>query len=300
MAVSFRGVSKQYRNSLAGVHELTFDVKPGQIFGLLGSNGAGKTTIIRLILDLLRPDVGTIEVLGLDVHRSGRAARCRVGYLPGELSLYEDLNGREMLQTFAAMRGGVPWSQIAVHVERFDADVDRPIRTLSRGNKQKLGVVQALMGDPEVLILDEPTSGLDPLVQLELHRRLRELADAGRTVILSSHVLSEVAAIADRVAVVRGGRIVAIERIDALTANAPHGVEVRLATPVAPDAFAHVGGVREVTVDGCTARMRVTGPMDAFVKALAAHEVVELTVHEPDLEENFLRYYAPSAPGHRQ
>jgi ABC-2 type transport system ATP-binding protein len=289
-AISLEHVTKRYRRG-GGITDLSLAVAPGEVFGFLGPNGAGKTTTIRLLLDLIRPDTGRVTVLGLDARRDSVEVRRRVGYLPGELALYERLTARELLVHFAFLRGRLPWAPIEGLAERFELELDRPISELSRGNKQKVGVVQAFMGTPELLVLDEPTSGLDPLVQREVHAAIEEVSAAGRTVMLSSHILSEVSRVAHRVGIIRAGRLVATEDVALLRSRALHRLEARLGAPVPPNAFAEVPGVLGCEVEGSVVRLRLAGEVDAVVKALARFEVIELTVHEPDLEEVFLNFY---------
>ncbi len=222
-AVAMTGITKRYRHG-GGIENVTLEVQAGEVLALLGPNGAGKTTTTRLLLDLIRPDSGHLRVLGLDPRRDGVALRRRIGYLPGDLALYDRLTGRELLTHFAHLRGGPPWPAIGELVDRFALEVDRPLRELSKGNRQKVGLVQALMGRPDLLVLDEPTAGLDPLVQHEVHEAVRETAGEGRSVLLSSHVLSEVSRVADRVAMMRDGRLLAVERVEDVGGGAVHVV----------------------------------------------------------------------------
>ncbi len=289
-AVQLKEVCKRYRGG-GGIEGVDLEVLPGEVFAFLGPNGAGKTTTIRLILDLIRPDSGRIAVFGLDPRRDGVAVRRRTGYLPGDLALYERLTARELLTHFAHLRGGPPWAAIAELTERFDLDVDRPLRELSKGNRQKVGLVQALMGNPDLLILDEPTSGLDPLVQQQVHAAVRAAAGDGRSVFLSSHVLSEVGQVADRVAIIREGRIVAIERMSDLRSRTVHVVDVRFTDGVDPQFLTAVPGARVKEWSDHGARREVTGHLDPLVGALARHPLADLTIREPDLEDLFLAFY---------
>jgi len=275
-----------------GVLALDLAVRPGEVFGYLGPNGAGKTTTIRTLLDFIRPTSGSAAVVGLDSRRDSIAIRRRAGYLPGELSLYEGLTGRDFLRYMANLRGGVAWRAVEGLAERLGASLTQPIRTLSHGNKQKLGLVQAFMHQPELLILDEPTQGLDPLVQQEFYRMIAEARAAGRTVFLSSHVLPEVEKTCDRVGIIRGGRLVAVEEVASLKAKALRRLEIRFAASVPPAAFAGLPGVRDLQVENSSLRCTVTGSLDAVIKAAAEFEVLDLTSQEPSLEEIFLAYYA--------
>jgi len=258
-----------------------------------------------VLLDLIRPTSGRALVFGLDSRRESMAIRRRSGYLPGELSLYGRLTGDETLRYFANLRGGVDPSSVHVLCERLDFDTGKKVADLSTGNRRKLGLIQALMHRPELLILDEPTAGLDPLVQHEFHHLIEEAREAGQTVFLSSHVLPEVQRVCDRVAFVREGELVAVEDVAALTGRAVREVEVTFAAPVPPAAFEAVDGVTSVTANRTgpgaagaqTLRLTVSGSLDATVKMLARYEVVTMTSREPDLEDVFLTFYG-ERPGH--
>jgi ABC-2 type transport system ATP-binding protein len=294
VAIETARLTKRYGKQ-RGIVALDLSVERGEVFGFLGPNGAGKTTTIRLLLDLIRPTEGAAQVLGLDTRAAALEIRRRTGYLPGELSLYESLTGEETLRYFANLRGGLDWAHVRELSERLNLDLDRKAGDLSSGNKRKLGLLQAFMHRPELLILDEPTSGLDPLVQHEFYRLVEEATAAGQTVFLSSHVLPEVQRVCDRVAFIREGRLVAVERVAELTGRAVRELEVTFATPVAPEAFAGVAGVTAITPNENGLHLTVAGPLDAVVKKMAAFEVLTLTSREPDLEDVFLAFYgAPS------
>ena len=303
-AVRLQRMTKSYGKN-RGVADLDLEVEPGCVFGFLGPNGAGKTTTIRVLLDLIRPTSGRALVFGLDSRRESIAIRRRSGYLPGELSLYGRLTGDETLRYFANLRGGADPGSLRALCERLDFDGGKKVADLSTGNKRKLGLIQALMHRPELLILDEPTAGLDPLVQHEFHHLIEEAREAGQTVFLSSHVLPEVQRVCDRVAFVREGELVAVEDVAALTGRAVREVEVTFAAPVPAAAFEGVDGVTSVTANGTgpgaavaqTLRLTVSGSLDATVKMLARYEVVTMTSREPDLEDVFLTLYG-ERPGH--
>ena len=288
--IQLNRVSKRYRSG-GGIEDVSLEVRPGEVFGFLGPNGAGKTTTIRLLLDLIRPDSGRIALFGLDRRRDGIAVRRRLGYLPGDLTLYERLTARELLTHFAHLREGPPWAAIEDLCGRFHLELDRPIRALSKGNRQKVGLVQAIMGSPELLVLDEPTTGLDPLVQHLVHEMLRQAADEGRSVFLSSHSLSEVEQVADRVGMIRGGRLTAVERVSDLRSRSVHLVEVRTAEPAEPSAFEDLAGVTRCVVRGHDAHLEVAGSLDPLVRELAQHDLADLSIREPDLEATFLDFY---------
>jgi ABC-2 type transport system ATP-binding protein len=274
-----------------GLAGLDLQVDSGEVYGFLGPNGAGKSTTIRLLLDLIRPTAGIARVLGLDPRADGVALRRRVGYLAGDFLTDGRQTGRELLTYLGNLRGGVPRAAVDALAERLDLDLTRRIRDLSKGNRQKLGVVQAFMHSPELLILDEPTSGLDPLLQQVFVAMVREARADGRTVFMSSHVMSEVQQTADRVGIVRDGRLVAVERVEDLRERSVRRVEIHFAEPVAPREFVGVPGVSELAVTGPILHCRLDGSPDALVKAVAQHTVVSLLVEEPDLEDFFLSTY---------
>jgi ABC-2 type transport system ATP-binding protein len=283
-------LSKDYAGH-RGVDDLTFEVAEGEVFGYLGPNGAGKTTTIRLLLDLIRPTSGRIELFGLDVRRAGPKARGRLGYLPGDLRLYERLTPREHLRYFASLRGMSGLGDGKGLAERLELELDRPIRALSKGNRQKVGLVQALMHRPALAVFDEPTSGLDPLVQQVVYELVAEATADGRTVFVSSHVLSEVQHIAHRVALIRDGRLELVDDVESLRQRARSRVEVSFAEPPPTGAFDGLEGVREVGRNGDVVRLTLEGSADPLVKALARYEVRAIDSHEADLEEVFLELY---------
>jgi ABC-2 type transport system ATP-binding protein len=284
------GLTKYYGKHL-GIEDLTFSVRSGEVFGFLGPNGAGKTTTIRTLLDLIRPTRGRASVFGLDSRRDGVAIRRRLGYVPGELALYDRMTGSDMLRFLGDLRGGVDRARVRDLAERLDAPLHRRIRTLSHGNKQKIGLIQGFMHAPDLVVLDEPTQGLDPLMQNEVHRLIREARADGRTVLLSSHDLPEVEALCDRVGIIRAGSLITVEEVAALKARALRRLEIHFAQPVAADSFAHLPGVQDVSVSDSVLRCTVEGSLDALIKAAASHTVVNLISEEPNLEEIFLAYY---------
>ena len=288
--IETEGLCKRYPGD-RGILDLDLHVERGEVFGFLGPNGAGKTTTIRMLLDLIRPTAGRAEVLGRDARRDSLAIRRRVGYLPGELSLYGRLTGQETLRYFANLRGGVDWSYVTELSERLDCDLGRRNAELSSGNRRKLGLVQALMHRPELLILDEPTAGLDPLVQHEFSDLMAAARAAGQSVFLSSHVLPEVQRVCDRVAFIREARLIAVESVDDLVGRAVREVAVTFAVEVSGERLANVTGVTLLSQTGADLRLTVAGSMDPLIKALGAHDVVSLTSREPDLEDVFLTYY---------
>jgi ABC-2 type transport system ATP-binding protein len=271
-------------------------VEAGDVFGYLGPNGAGKTTTLRLLLGLTRATSGRAEVLGLDAWSHRDELHRLIGYLPGEVGLYPRLTGQEHVDYIGHLHGlGRPEAS-SLLAERLDLALDRPARQLSRGNRQKLGLVLALMTRPQLLVLDEPSSGLDPLVQREFHALLAEHSAAGGTVLLSSHVLSEVQRVATRIGVVSGGRVIAVERLDDLRAKSLHHVEAQFVDTVSVAAFAAVDGVRNARLDNGLLRCEAPqAALDPLLKEVARHRLVDLTVVEAPLEETFLTYYAGDA-----
>jgi len=284
------GLSKDY-GSGRGLFGLDLEVARGEVFGFLGPNGAGKSTTMRLLVDLIRPTSGSARVLGLDARRDSVEIRRRVGFLPGDLALYPTLTGRAVLDYLAQLRGGVDARVRDSLAERFDADLDRPVRELSTGNRQKLGLIQAFMHGPELLILDEPIAGLDPLVQESFHALLREVTAEGGTVFLSSHTLSEVERVTRRLAILREGRLVVTDTLENLRKVAVQRIEIEFEHPIDPVVFRVLPGVTEVQADGRTLTVGFEGSANAVVKAAAAHEVRAIRPRDDDLEDIFLRYY---------
>ncbi len=290
-AIELRAVVKDY-GRVRALRGIDLTIAGGQIFGFLGPNGAGKTTTIRVLLDLIRPNAGVALVLGLDSQRRSVEVRRRCGYLPGDLRMYEGLRGHaflDFIDSFRPDKRDVRFRQQLL--DRLELDPSVPIRALSKGNKQKLGLVQALMHRPELLILDEPTSGLDPLVQQEVARLLEEAVGEGRTVFFSSHVLPEVERLSHAVAIIRQGKIVAVEDIARLKSRSVHVLEVTFAEPPPVELFA-LPGVRELRRDGSTVRIQALDGLDAAIKAIAAYRVVDLRTEQPSLEDFFLAHYA--------
>ena len=287
------GLSKDY-GSRRGLFGLDLEVRRGEVFGFLGPNGAGKSTTMRLLLDLIKPTSGSARILGLDVGTESCEIRRRIGFLPGDLALYPKLTGRVVLDYLAQLRGGVDRRVRESLVERFDAELDRPIRQLSTGNRQKLGLIQAFMHEPELLILDEPIAGLDPLVQQSFHALLREVSAQGRTVFLSSHTLSEVERVTDRLAILRQGRLVVVDSLQNLRKVAVQRLEIEFAESVDADQFLALAGVKEVQANGRAVTIGFEGSADSVVKAVARYQVLAIRPREDDLEDIFLRYYQES------
>jgi ABC-2 type transport system ATP-binding protein len=284
------GLVKDY-GRVRALDGVDLEVRRGEIHGFLGPNGSGKSTTIRVLLDLLRPTAGDVEVLGEDPRSGGPRLRARIGYLPGELHLRGRATAGRLLTDLARLRGGAGLDRIDVLAERFGLDLDRPTRKLSKGNKQKVGVVQAFMHAPDLLILDEPTSGLDPLLQREFLDLVLEARAAGATVFMSSHVLSEVEDVADRVAIIRAGRIVDVDDVATLRRHAGQDIVLRFAGPVARAEFVDLPGVESVEVADHTVTCRLHGEPDALLKAAARHHVVGWAAQPRELEDLFLDFY---------
>jgi len=274
-----------------GISGVSLDINEGEVFGLLGPNGAGKTTCIRIFLDFIRPSSGSATVLGMDSRSDSVEIRRNVGYLPGDFITYEKLTAEELLQYFANLRGG-HLRKAKVLAERFDLDLSRKIGELSRGNRQKVGLVQAFMSDPKLLILDEPTTGLDPLLQQEFHTLVLEEVEAGKTLFVSSHVLPEVEVICDRVGIIREGSIVAVEEVATLRKQTVTKIEIEFGQAISKAEFEGVDGVSEVTIKDHHLSCNVTGSVDSLIKLAARYTVVNIQSRHPALEEVFLTYYS--------
>jgi ABC-2 type transport system ATP-binding protein len=285
-------LTKSY-GSKRGIVDVAFQVEEGEVFGFLGPNGAGKTTTIRLLMALLHPDSGSARIAGLDCWKQSVEIKRITGYMPGEPALDPNLTGGQILEYFAHLRGGVDHVYLKQLIQRFDLDLSRKFRQYSTGNKRKVVLIQAFMHRPRVLILDEPTSGLDPLNQIEFERMVKEIRDEGRTVFLSSHVLSEVEKTCTKVGIIRDGRLVRIGGVSEVTAIKRYEITIMFAEPVPAETFKTLDGVAEVeSLDhGRGVRLDMQGSADAVIKAAARFPVVSLTSHEPSLEDIFLRYY---------
>jgi ABC-2 type transport system ATP-binding protein len=290
--IEVEGLTKSY-GSKRGIAGVSFSVEEGEVFGFLGPNGAGKTTTIRLLMALLRADAGTARLAGLDCWKESLEIKRFVGYMPGEPALDPNLTGGQILEYFAHLRGGVDQAYLKQLIQRFELDTSRKFRQYSTGNKRKVVLIQAFMHRPRLLILDEPTSGLDPLNQQEFEKMVIEARDEGRTIFLSSHVLSEVEKTCTRVAIVRDGSLVRIGGVSEVSAIKRYEITITFAEAVPVDAFKALDGVAEVeSLDhGHGVRLEMQGAADAVIKAAAQYPVVSLSSHEPSLEDIFLRYY---------
>jgi len=289
--ITLEKLTKSYGRS-RGIIDVDLEVQQGEVFGFLGPNGAGKTTTIRTMLDLIRPTSGRAMVFGIASTADPVAIHRRIGYIPGEFALYDRLSGKQTLEYFANLRGGVDPAYQSSLIERFDLDPSKRFKQYSKGNKQKVGVIAALQHKPELLVLDEPTSGLDPLVQQTFFATLRDAVSDGATVFLSSHILSEVEKSCRRVAIIRDGRLVKTGTVESLRDLAHHQVELRFSGPVPSDTFAELPGVSDVVAEDHVLRMRVAGAITPVVRAAAQYELLDFVSREPSLEETFLAQYS--------
>jgi ABC-2 type transport system ATP-binding protein len=299
--VSVEGLTRRF-GAYRGIEQVSFAIGAGEVFGFLGPNGAGKSTTIRLLLGLYRPTSGRIRVFGMDPSRDSVPIHRRVGYLPGELALYPRLTGRQHLERFARARGLTDHRCRDELVARFTAELDRPVRALSKGNRQKLGLVLAFMHRPDLLVLDEPTSGLDPLLQDEFISLVRETVADGRTVFLSSHELDEVQRVADRLSIIKEGRIVVTDTVEGLRKAAPRTIEFRFSTAVTADTFGGLAGVRVLHCADGRIALSVTGPVGPLLRAASLLDPIDVIARPADLDELFLSYYRDEAKpaGHVQ
>lgn len=298
-AIATYNLTKTY-GANRGIQDINLSIQQGEIFGFLGPNGAGKSTTLRTLIGLMKPTSGRAEILGLDPHTQTTEVLARIGNLPTEFALDDRMTGRQMLALFARLRGLRDLSYADELAERLDADLNRPMRRLSRGNKQKIGIIQALYHKPEVVILDEPTGGLDPLVQESFLSLLIEARQRGQTIFFSSHVLSDIERVADRVGIIRHGEMVAIEDPHELTGRAHRQVHVEFTMPVTEDMrrrLCAIPGVGNVAFESTIARFSVSENIDAVIKMLGEHEVCALDVERPSLEEIFMTFYGRGENG---
>ena len=288
--IESQSLCKRYGKARA-IENISIVVEAGEVYGFLGPNGAGKTTTIRTLLDLLHPTSGRALIFGMDSHERSRDIRARSGNLPGDFTCDPRLTGREFLAFCAHARGIDGLGSASILAQRFEADLDRRIKHLSKGNRQKIGLIQAVFHGPELLVLDEPTTGLDPLMQEEFLSLVREHRDRGGTVFLSSHDLDEVERVCDRVAIIREGRLAAVEDVADLRGRAYHRVSIEFDRPVPWGEFEDIGGVSDLEHDGARVAFKISGPLDPVIKTAAAHTVLDMELTEPTLEEIFLTYY---------
>lgn len=294
-AISLRNLSKSYGKS-RGIENITFDVMPGEVFGFLGPNGAGKTTAIRTLVGLINASSGSAEILGHNALASSVQLRKRIGYLPGVLSIYKGYTAQQYLQFIAKMRGINCDSKINEYAKRLNLDLHKHISDLSKGNRQKVGVIQAFMHQPEVLFLDEPTSGLDPIVQREFEAILDEAKDRGAAVMLSSHVLSEVEHLADRVAIINEGKLIVVEKISVLKEKAPRTIDLYFNKEVDKSIFNQIQGIKDLQVKGSRASCTVIGSESQLLSIALNNGLESVRTHEPTLDEIFLSLVSAGKP----
>ena len=294
-AVALEALTKRFGRR-RGIERVSLEVRTGEVLGFLGPNGAGKSTTIRLVMGLLLPTSGSVRVFGSDP-RHDVSVRRRIGYLPGELALYPSLSGAELIGRVARMRGDVEPRQVDQLVERLRVELDRPIRALSKGNRQKVGLILAFMHQPDLLVLDEPSSGLDPLLQEEFEVLVRERVRDGATVFLSSHDLDEVDRVVDRVAIIRRGRLVGVDTLDQLRQRAPRLVEVRFAEPIDPTRILALPGIRALDANATELRLEVAGPLGELLQAVQPLGVADLTARPASLDAIFRSFYEDTPRG---
>ena len=273
-----------------GIEDVSITVNKGDIFGFLGPNGAGKSTTIRTLLDFIRPSSGSAAVFGLDSRKDSVAIRKRLGYIPGDFGLYGHMTGWKFLQYFGRVRGGYDAKAAGALAKRLDIRLDRKMKEYSRGMRQKVAIIQAFMNGPDLIIMDEPTNGLDPLVQQTFMDMLREEADRGRTIFMSSHVLSDVEKVCNRVAIIKGGRIVAEEQVEALKQKSGKVLEVKFVEPPTREIF-YLSGISNVTRNNGSYRMTVTGNMEELLHELSRYKLADISIHQMTLEDVFMHYY---------
>lgn len=294
-AISLHNLTKSYGKS-RGIENVTFEVYPGEVFGFLGPNGAGKTTAIRTLVGLINATSGRAEILGHDALASSVQLRKRIGYLPGVLSIYKGYTAEQYLQFIAKMRGVNCDSKINEYAKRLNLDLHKHISDLSKGNRQKVGVIQAFMHQPEVLFLDEPTSGLDPIVQREFEAILDEAKARGAAVMLSSHVLSEVEHLADRVAIINEGKLIVVEKISVLKEKAPRTIDLYFNKEIDQSIFSQIQGIKDLQVKGSRASCTVIGSESQLLTVALNNGLESVRTHEPTLDEIFLSLVSVGKP----
>jgi len=274
-----------------GIENVNITVNKGDIFGFLGPNGAGKSTTIRTLLDFIRPSSGSATIFGLDCQKDAVAIKKRIGYVPGDVNLYGFMTGEKFLAYFGRVRGKYDAVTAKKYADRFDIHLDRKLKEYSRGNRQKVALIQAFINDPELIIMDEPTSGLDPLMQQVVMDVLMEEAAGGKTIFMSSHVLSEVEKACNRVAIIKEGGIVAQEKVEDLQKKSGRIIEVKFNEPIEPAIF-NIEGISNVAKHNGTIHMTVSGKIGGVLKEIASHDVADITVHKMSLEDIFMQYYS--------
>ncbi len=293
--LKIRGLTKKY-GDVVGVKDLDLDVYLGEIMGFLGPNGAGKTTTIRCCLDLLQKTDGEVKIFGLDSHENAIEIRKRTGYLPGDFGMYDDLKVKTILNYLLSQSGVSDKTKMHELSDRLELDIGRRYGNLSKGNKQKVGIVQAFMADQDLIIMDEPTSGLDPLMQKKCYELFREERDNGKTIFMSSHILAEVEEVCDRVAIIRNARLQVVEKIDSLKDKMGKKLEIEFENDVDPKLFT-MEGVEDFNLDGRHATMIVTSNLDEVIKRISKQNVMNMSFETFSLDQLFMTYYTSGGKG---
>ena len=289
--IKIKNLTKYY-GKVKALSSLNLDVDEGEIYAFIGPNGAGKSTTIRILLGMLNPTEGFVEVLGkIPSQKNIVHLFDNIGYLPGELATYEKLTGRETIKFFGNLKHVSDWSYIESLIERLDFDSTRKTKDLSKGNKQKLGLILALMNKPQLLVLDEPTSGLDPLMQQTAIDLLKEIQQNGTTIFLSSHIFSEIDKVAETVGFIKEGELIVEDELDTLKANAVKSLSIEFKHPIPEDLFKHSTNIQIVESKDTSVTINVTGPVDGVIKKISQFEVVDLLSEEASLEDVFMNYY---------
>ena len=292
--IEIANVSKNY-GSVKALRNLNLSVIEGEIFGFLGPNGAGKTTALRILVDYIRSSSGTCKIFGLDTVKDSSTIKNDIGYLPGNIQLYKSMKAVDLLKYFANLRGVTDWNYVEHLANRLDSDIGIKIGNMSKGNQQKIGLIQAMMHKPRLLILDEPTSGLDPLIQEQFFIMIDEIRNAGKTVFMSSHVLSEVERICDRVSILKNGTVVATENIETLKIKSAQEFEIHFSTPIQKDAFMSLEEVRDLKFNNNILKCTVIGSPDNLLKLATQYTIDKIVTHESNLETTFLSFYEDQA-----
>jgi len=281
----------KYYGKNRGIENLNLEILDNEVFGYLGPNGAGKTTTIRLFLDLIKPTRGKVEIFGKKVDKNFWNIKSRIGYLPGELHLYENLTGKEFLEFITCLRRNVNKKKMKDLIDRFNVDIFKPIRDLSQGNKQKIGLIQAFIHDPDLIILDEPTLSLDPFMQQEFYKLITEEKKNGKTFFISSHILHEVEKICDRVGIIKDGKLIALEAVKDLREKTVREIDIYFTEPVSLELFSNIQQIKDLKLKGNIVKIYFTGRIDPIIKRISNFEVENIVTHEPTLEEIFFKLY---------
>ncbi|HJP96363.1 MAG TPA: ABC transporter ATP-binding protein [Candidatus Saccharimonadales bacterium] len=288
--IQLHDVTKRFGSHIA-VHKLNLSIQKGEVVGFLGPNGAGKTTTIRMIMGQIGPHDGEILVFGQDAAQQAKQIHKKVGYVGGDMALEDNLTGMQYLQFIARLQGGVTKHTITELAHRFDCDLSKKIRTLSRGNRQKIALISAVMHNPDLLVLDEPSSGFDPLIQAEFNKLILQYKQAGKTVFISSHILSEIEHLCDRLVFIREGKVVKISSLEELERHALKRLKVVFDDARDVEHFRAIPGVEHIASDGARVVCRFGGSLQDLLRKTAALSVADITIEEADLEELFMQYY---------